>query len=108
MPAQLLPVTGKRASLRTRQVPVSEPPASESVQTRRVSVWQLTQVLQVSATGPEPVLQVSVTGQMQVLQVSVTGPEPVPQVSLPEPVLQVSVSVLPPASRLHSLHWQVY
>ena len=97
MPAQLLPVTGKRASLRTRQVPVSEPPASESVQTRRVSVWQLTQVLQVSATGPEPVLQVSVT-----------GPEPVPQVSLPEPVLQVSVSVLPPASRLHSLHWQVY
>ena len=88
MPAQLLPVTGKRALLRTQQVSESEPPASVSVQGRQVSVWQLTQVPQVSATGPVPVPQVSATE--------------------PEPVLQVSESVLPPVSRLHSLHWQVY
>ena len=99
MPAQLLPVPGKRALLRTQQVSVSEPPASVSVQVRQVSVWQLTQVRQVSATGPEPVPQVSVTGQMQVPQVSATEPEP---------ALQVLESVLPPASRLHFWHWQVY
>ena len=103
-----LPVPGKQVLRQTQQVSVSEPPASVLVQVPQVSVWQLTQVPQVLVSEPEPVPQVSVTGQMQVLQVSATEPEPVPQVSLPVPALQVSESALPPASRLHSLHWQVY
>ena len=96
MPVLLLPATGKRASLQMQQVSVSELP----VPVRQVSASQRMPVLQVSVPEPEPVPQVSVSEQMPVPQVSVTGP--------PAPALQVSVSGLLPASRLHSSHWQVY